>query len=131
MGVTVGAFAGNAYTTLPMTNGVIDVIFGPLANLLAGYTVYLLRKKRLTGCVSASMEIGLIVGSYIWKIFGSPSNIFSFEIPSSWPFWVASVLSITISSLVAISIIGYALLSVLSRESIASSLKSRGLKTVS
>jgi uncharacterized membrane protein len=131
IGVTVGAFAGNTGTTLPMTNGVYDVIFGPLANLLAGYTVYLLRKKRLTGCVFASMEIGLIVGSYVWKIFGSPSNIFSFDIPSSWPFWIASVLSITISSLVAISIIGYALLSVLSRESIASSLKSKGLKTVS
>lgn len=131
MGVTVGAFAGNTITSLPMTNGVYDVAFGPVANLLAGYTMYLLRKRRFVGCVVASMEIGLIVGSYVWSIFGSPSNIFSVEIPLSWPFWAASVLSITISSLVAIAIIGYALLSILSKEGIVSSLRSRGLRTSS
>jgi len=130
IGVTVGAFAGNAFTSLPMTNGVYDVVFGPLANLLAGCTVYLLRKRRLMGCVIASIEIGLIVGSYVWNIFGSPSQIFSVEIPLSWPFWVASVVSITVSSLVAIAVIGYALLSILSREGIASPLKSKGLKPV-
>jgi Na+/proline symporter len=114
-----------------MSNGVYDVVFGPFANLLAGIIIFLFRKRRLIGCVLASVEIGLVVGSYVWMIFGAPSNIFNVGIPVNWPFWTASVVSITVSSLVAIAVIGYALLSVLSRESIAVSLKSRGLKIVS
>ena len=131
IGVTAGALAGNMFTSLPMSNGVYDVVFGPFANLLAGIIIFLFRKRRLIGCVLASVEIGLVVGSYVWMIFGAPSNIFNVGIPVNWPFWTASVVSITVSSLVAIAIIGYALLSVLSRESIAVSLKSRGLKFVS
>jgi hypothetical protein len=131
VGVTAGALAGNMFTSLPMSNGLYDVVFGPFANLLAGIIIFLLRKRRLIGCVLASVEIGLVVGSYVWMIFGAPSNIFNVGIPVNWPFWTASVVSITVSSLVAIAVIGYALLSVLSRESIAVSLKSRGLKIVS
>jgi hypothetical protein len=131
VGVTAGALTGNMFTSLPMSNGVYDVVFGPFANLLAGIIIFLFRKRRLIGCVLASVEIGLVVGSYVWMIFGAPSNIFNVGIPVNWPFWIASVVSITVSSLVAIAVIGYALLSVLSRESIAVSLKSRGLKIVS
>jgi hypothetical protein len=114
-----------------MANGVYDVAFGSLANLLAGTTIYLLRKRRLTGCTLASIEIGLLVGSYVWVIFGAPSNVFTLGIPLNWPFWVASILSITISSLVAIAVIGYTLLSIMSRKGIALSLKSKGLKIAS
>ncbi len=131
IGVTAGALAGNMFTSLPMSNGVYDVVFGPFANLLAGIMIFLFRKRRLIGCVLASVEIGLVVGSYVWMIFGAPSDIFNVGIPVNWPFWTASVVSITVSSLVAIAVIGYALLSVLSRESIAVSLKSKGLKIVS
>ena len=131
VGVTAGALAGNMFTSLPMSNGVYDVVFGPFANLLVGIIIFLFRKRRLIGCVLASVEIGLVVGSYVWMIFGAPSNIFNVGIPVNWPFWTASVVSITVSSLVAIAVIGYALLSVLSRESIAVPLKSRGLKFVS
>jgi hypothetical protein len=131
LGVTVGAFAGNAFTSLPMANGVYDIVFGPLANLLAGATILMLKKRRLTGCVLGSAEIGLIVGSYVWLIFGAPSNIFGVGVPSSWPFWVVSVLSITVSSLVAIGVVGYLLVSALGRAGVISSLRSRGLKTVS
>jgi hypothetical protein len=129
-GVTAGALTSNMFTSLSMSNGVYDVAFGPLANLLAGITVYALRRRRLTACVLASVEIGLIVGSYVWLIFGSPSNIFNVGIPVDWPFWAASIVSITISSLIAIAIIGYALLSILSRRNTVLSLKSRGLKVI-
>ena len=130
-GVTVGAFAGNAFTSLPMANGVFDVVLGPLANLLAGVTILLLRRRRLAGCVLASVEVGVIVGSYVWLIFGGPSNVFGVGVPLMWPVWVASVVSITVSSLVAIAVVGYALLRILSRRDVAGSLRSRGLKTVS
>ena len=131
VGVTAGAFVSNVFTSLPMTNGVYDVAFGPLANLLAGTTIYVLRKRRLTGCIIASIEIGLLVGSYLWAIFGAPSDIFTLGITLNWPIWVASILSITISSLVAIAVIGYTLLSIMSKKSTAQSLKSKGLRIAS
>jgi hypothetical protein len=130
LGVSVGAFVGNGFTSLPMANGVFDVVLGPLANLLAGFTVYVLRRRRFAGCVLASVEVGVIVGSYVWLIFGGPSNVFGVGVPLVWPVWVASVVSITVSSLVAIAVVGYVLLSVLSRAGFASSFRARGLKTV-
>ena len=130
LGVSVGAFVGNAFTSLPMANGFLDVFLGPLANLLAGVTIYLLRRRRFLGCVLASVEIGVIVGSYVWLIFGAPGNVFGFGVPLTWPFWFASVVSITVSSLVAIAVVGYALVTVLGRSGIGASLRARGLKTV-
>jgi predicted membrane protein len=113
-----------------MSNGIYDVAFGPIANLIAAALIYLLRNRRLIGCVIGSTVIGLIVGSYIWAIFGTPSNVFGLELPLSWPVWVVSIVSITVSSLVAIAIIGYILLTILSKPTILEPLKSKGLKVV-
>jgi len=44
--------------------------------------------------------------------------------------WIASIVSITISSLIAIAVIGYSLLIALSQPKIIEPLKSRGLKVV-
>lgn len=131
LGVSVGAFVGNVSTSLAFSNGVYDAVFGPLANLLAASAIYFLRKRRFSGCLFGSAIIGLIVGSYVWMIFGAPSDIFSLRIPATWPVWVASIVSITISSVVAIAILGYVLLSILGRRSILEPLKSRGLKVAS
>ena len=131
LGVSVGAFVGNVSTSLAFSNGVYDAVFGPLANLLAASAIYFLRKRRFAGCLFGSAIIGLIVGSYVWMIFGAPSDIFSLRIPTTWPIWVASIVSITISSVVAIAILGYVLLSILGRRSILEPLKSRGLKVAS
>jgi len=130
LGVTVGCFVSNAYTSASLPNGVYDVAFGPLANLIAATLIYLLRNRRLLGCVVGSIAIGVIVGSYIWLIFGPASDIFGLSLPSSWPVWALSITSITLSSLVAIAVIGYVLSTVLSKQSIIGSLKSRGLKVV-
>jgi uncharacterized membrane protein len=129
-GVTLGCFVSNAYTSAALSNGVYDIVFGPLANLIAGILIYVLRNRRLIGCILGSAVIGLIVGSYIWVIFGPPLDIFGLKVPLSWPVWAASVVSITASSLIAIAIIGYILVTILSRPSIIEPLKSRGLKVV-
>jgi uncharacterized membrane protein len=130
LGVTIGCFVSNAYTSASLPNGVYDITFGPLANLIAAILIYLLRNRRLLGCVVGSVAIGVIVGSYIWLIFGPPSDIFGLSFPSSWPIWAASITSITISSIVAITVIGYVLSTILSKPSIIGPLKSRGLKVV-
>lgn len=122
IGVTIGCFLTNAYYFL----GPVDVIFGPIANLIAASLILLLRKRRLLACVIGALPVGLIVGGYLW--------IFPFiPIPAALEFlpaWIAMVLLLTASSLIAIAVIGYALLRVMSRPSIIEPLKSRGLKVL-
>jgi uncharacterized membrane protein len=129
-GVTLGCVVGNATTSAVLPNGIYDVSLGPIANLIAAFLIYALRNRRLIGCVVGSIVVGIFVGSYIWMIFGAPSNVFGIEFPATWPIWIASIVSITASSLVAIAIIGYTLLTALSKPSIMEALKSKGLKVV-
>jgi len=118
-GVTVGCFLGNAYFWM----GPQDVVFGTIANLIAATVIFLLRKRQFLACVAGSLPIGIIVGSYLW-IFFPPPSIFGLQLP----IWGAMIVSITISSLVAMAGIGYALLKALSSSSVTSALKSLGLK---
>jgi uncharacterized membrane protein len=119
-GVTLGCFLTNAYYFI----GAPDVILGPIANLIAACLVLFLRKRRLLACVVGALPIGFIVGGYLWLFFPPP------EVLGTLPAWAAMIASITISSLIAVAVIGYALLSILSRPSIMEPLKSRGLKVV-
>jgi uncharacterized membrane protein len=119
-GVTLGCFLTNAYYFI----GAPDVILGPIANLIAACLVLFLRKRRLLACVIGALPIGLIVGAYLWLFFPPP------EVLSTLPAWAAMIVSITISSLIAVAVVGYVLLSVLSRPGIIEPLKSRGLKVV-
>ncbi|MCW4006935.1 MAG: QueT transporter family protein [Candidatus Bathyarchaeota archaeon] len=122
-GVTLGCLAANAYYFL----GTPDVILGPIANLVAASVVLFLRKHRLVACVAGALPVGVIVGSYLWFFFPflSPPEMLGFL-----PAWAAMILSLTISSILAIAVIGYLLLAVLSRPNILKPLKSRGLKTI-
>jgi hypothetical protein len=119
VGVTIGCFLGNAYFWL----GPQDVILGPIANLIAATIVFQLRQRQLPACITAALPIGLIVGGYLWLFF-PPPGIFGL----SMPVWGAMIVSITISSLVAIAVIGYALLKILSRPKMINPLKSLGIR---
>jgi len=118
-GVTVGCFLTNAYYFI----GPQDVLFGPIANLVAASVVFALRRHRLVACVAGAFPVGIIVGGYLWIFFPPP------EILKVLPVWAGMIVSITISSLIAVGGIGYLLLSVLSRPGIIGPLRSRGLKT--
>jgi uncharacterized membrane protein len=122
-GVTVGCFLTNAYYFL----GFQDVMLGPIANLVAATLVFMLRKHRFMACVAGALPVGLMVGSYlsIFFPFLSPP-----EALNALPALAAMVISITVSSLIAIAGVGYTLLLILSRPSILEPLKSRGLKVV-
>jgi uncharacterized membrane protein len=119
-GVTLGCFLTNAYYFVSPT----DVILGPLANLIAACVVLLLRRHRFLACVMGALPIGLIVGSYLWLYFPPP------EVLSFLPVWAGMVGSIASSSIIAIGVIGYTLLSVLSRKEIIEPLKSHGLRVL-
>lgn len=118
-GVTIGCFLGNAYYWL----GPQDVVFGTIANLVAAIIIFVLRNRQFLACVLGSLPIGIIVGGYLWMFFPPPS-IFGLQLP----LWSAMIVSITLSTLIAVAGIGYALLKALSSSSVTAALKSRGLK---
>lgn len=121
IGVTVGCVVVNAFGPI----GPIDVIFGSLANLVAASLVMSLRKYKLLACILGAFPIGIIVGGgYLWMFFEVPNEL------AFLPTWIAMLTSILISSWIAITIIGYAVLRTLSRQKIIEPLKSRGLKVV-
>lgn len=121
-GVTLGCFIGNLIGGM-MAFGFlnpIDIILGSIANLIAAYTIFRLKDHRLIGCILGSIIIGVIVGGYLWLFIPAP------EIGLAYlPVWAAMIISITGSSLIAIAIIGYALLLTMSRLGISEIAKSR------
>ena len=121
-GVTFGCLITNAYYFL----GAQDVVFGPVANLVAATVVLVLRRRWFLACVAGAVPIGVIVGLYL-------SIFFPFIIPNGWvlgalPAVAAMVVSLTISSLIAVAGVGYFLVRVLSRSGAVRVLRSRGLK---
>jgi uncharacterized membrane protein len=122
-GVTVGCFLSNAiYFLAPQ-----DVVFGPIANLVAATVVFLMRRHRFLASVLGAFPIGLIVGGYLWAIPGMQAP----QVLAVLPVWVAMMVSITTSSLIVMAGVGYSLLLVISRKGVIEPLKSRGLRVVS
>ena len=108
-GVGLGALIGNMYWFLSP----IDVILGSVANLLAGYVILKFKKRLFLACIIASIIIGIIVGGYLWLFF-PPPNILGINLPV----WFAMIISITLSSLIAVAGLGYLLLQTLKRTSL-------------
>ncbi|PVX24729.1 MAG: hypothetical protein CW691_06720 [Candidatus Bathyarchaeum sp.] len=120
VGVTAGCFVANSVAFL----GVEDVIFGTLANLIAATVVFLLRNRQFLACAIGALPIGAIVGSYLWLFFEFQIDIFGLQVPAS----VTMTISITMSTLIVMSIIGYAILRTLSSPNFVQMFKSWGLK---
>jgi hypothetical protein len=118
-GVSLGAFLGNAYYFL----GPIDVVFGAIANFIAAVIIFRLRYKLLMACIAGSTAIGLIVGGYLWTYFPPPN------VGMAMPAWLAMIVSITLSSLVAVAVIGYLVVRALASSSLKGLLQSRGIRT--
>jgi len=122
IGVTFGCAVVNVFGSI----GPIDIIFGSLANLIAASLVMLLRKHKLLACIVGAMPIGVIVGGgYLWMFYPyQPAELTFF------PAWSTTLISLTISSLIAVAVIGYIVLQILCRPAIVEPLKSRGLKVL-
>jgi len=122
IGVTVGCVAVNAFGPI----GPIDIIFGSLANLIAASLVMYCRKEKLLACVLGALPIGIIVGGgYLWIFFPYQPTELAFL-----PAFVTTMISILVSSWIAIAVIGYMILRTLSQPNIIEPLKSRGLKVI-
>ncbi len=103
-GVTLGAFVANAYWFMSP----IDVVFGALANLVAGYIIYRYKDNLVPASAIASVVIGIMVGGYLWMFFPPPS-ILGLQLPA----WLGMILSVSLSSLVAVAFLGVALVKLL------------------
>jgi len=122
VGVSIGGLLTNAYYFLAP----VDVVLGPIANLVAAIIIMTFRKRRLLACIMGALPIGIIVGGYLWLFF-QPPDIFGLGLP----IWAAMMISITLSSWIAIAVLGYSMLTILSRTNVIEPLKSRGLKVLS
>jgi len=123
-GVTVGCVVSNVLSNLMYWLGPVDIVLGPLANFVAAGLVFLLWRRRLLACIVGALPIGFIVGGYLWLFFDAP------EVLAFMPLWLGMIVSITISSLIAVAVIGYSLLLILSRPEVIEPLKSHGLKAL-
>ena len=103
-GVALGALVANTYWFLSP----IDIVFGAAANLVAGYLIYRYKDRVIMASLAASAVIGVVVGGYLWLFFPPPS-ILGVQLPA----WLGMIISITLSSILAITVIGLALLKLL------------------
>lgn len=120
IGVSVGCVVSNIYLSASVPYGFIDIIFGPVANMIASALIFKMRNKPMIGCFLGALSIGLIVGSYVWLLFPVESAAF--------PPWLLSITVLTISSLFAVAVLGYSLLVALKKPNIIRFLRSHGLK---
>jgi hypothetical protein len=114
IGVGLGAFLGNAYFGL----GAIDIVFGAIANLAGGYIIFKMKKKLLLGLLAGSLVVGIMVGGYLW-IYFPPPDIMGLNLPV----WLGMIISITLSSIIAIVGLGYSLVQALETSGILENLK--------
>jgi len=104
MGVGLGAFIGNIYYGL----GVIDIVFGAIANLVAGAIILKLKDRLLVGLLAGSLAVGVIVGGYLW-IYFPPPDIMGLNLPV----WLGMIISVVLSSIIAVAGLGYGLVKAL------------------
>lgn len=113
-GVTIGALVANTYWFMSP----IDVVFGALANLVAGYIIHRYKENLILASAMASVAIGVIVGGYLWMFFPPPS-ILGLQFPA----WLGMVISVSLSSFVVVTVLGVALVKLMKDSSYIEQLK--------
>ncbi|TMI38082.1 QueT transporter family protein [Candidatus Bathyarchaeota archaeon] len=136
IGALVGNFAGETLLGFQFSSIAVDMIFGGITNLLAGIVAWQIGRRGWTRLgrnkvwfLATSAEtviISLVVGSYLYIILGIPAEIIFYGFTFSG--LLASIAGITVGSIVAINILGYALLLGLARPQTIRALKARGLR---
>ena len=136
IGALVGNFAGETLLGFQFSSIAVDMIFGGITNLLAGIVAWQIGRRGWTRLgrnkvwfLATSAEtviISLVVGSYLYIILGIPAEIIFYGFTFSG--LLASIAGIAVGSIVAINILGYALLLGLARPQTIRALKARGLR---
>jgi uncharacterized membrane protein len=114
LGLSLGAFVANFFGGL----GWVDVVGGAFANFVATYAAWRIGQRRARGMwllavVTEIVVVSLIVGGYLSYLFQMPLEV--------------GVIGVLTGGVVAIGVLGYALLLVMSRSVVAGRLRSFGL----
>lgn len=114
IGLTIGTVVANLFGGL----GAIDIVGGSLANLVAGVLAWRIgqggaRGSWLVAVLAEILVVTTIVGTYLSYLFGMPIE--------------AGLLGVFLGSLIAIGLIGYSLLTAISRSAAVNLLKSAGV----
>ena len=102
IGLGLGCIVSNVYGAI----GIIDIIGGTTANIIAGTLAWYLARKRnftyrLLGSFVQTITVTLIVGGYLWLIF---------EVPVE-----SSLIGVLVGSIIAINIIGFPIQEIIRR----------------
>jgi uncharacterized membrane protein len=112
LGLSLGCFVANFFGGL----GLVDVIGGGLANLIAGFVGWKIGSMKFNGSwvvavLTQNLIVSFIVGSYLWVLLVIPDLTYgSIVIPGI----VASWVGVFLGSLVSMNGLGYAILKALS-----------------
>jgi hypothetical protein len=114
LGLSLGAVVANFFGGL----GIVDIVGGGIANFLATYFAWNIGQRRMKGSWAVAVitqiaVVTIIVGSYLSYLLQMPL--------------VISLVGVLLGSVVAIGLLGYALLLALSRPRIVDQMKARGL----
>ncbi len=109
VGITIGTLIANSVSPL----GVVDIVGGTLANLVATYVAWKMamnfrfRGKLLFATIVQALIITFIVGTYLQLLLNIPdTQLFGIVVPGIIYTW----LGVLTGSLIAIVLAGYALL---------------------
>ena len=72
-----GLFIGCVISNMLGPNGIIDIVFGSLATLLAGILTYKLRHNSLLIPLPPVLANGTIVGAILYYVYGVPAPLLS------------------------------------------------------
>lgn len=113
VGITIGTIVSNFFGGL----GPIDIIGGSIANFLATLFAWkigirAIKGSWIYGIIAEIITVTIVVGSYLSYIFGMPLEI--------------GLFGVLIGSVIAIGILGYLLLRVISRLFITKTFKAYG-----
>jgi uncharacterized membrane protein len=105
LGTSLGCLVANVYGGL----GVIDIAGGTVANFVVCVLAWLIGgenvTRRLTACLVETVTITIIVGGYLALIFNVPVEI--------------GLLGVFIGSIIAINVLGFAILETLYRSGVS------------
>lgn len=119
-----GLFVGAAVANMWSQAGIVDVILGSLATLLAAYGTWKLRKTRLLALSCPVIANAVIVPAYLLLILGA--DAFPGWFGPGLGAYLAGVLTVGAGEAVAVYVLGGLLLVALERAGLPGWLSSRG-----
>ena len=124
VGTVVGNFAADSFTGFPSASIGLDILGGSLVNLLAAYLAWRIGRRSwrvrnlnaswFAATIVETVLISIVVGGYLSPVFSIPLGV--------------SIVTILVGEIVAINILGFALLNIIGKDKGLDRFRSWGLR---